>query len=192
MPLESLSGLGIDIKELNLGDIFDELNNVPICTKYVIKKSQSQGLGNNPKSRNPKVSKLIDNQFKFHLDTAQLFRNTHRVQPKSLISISYKVHGCVSEDSIINTAEYGDKTIKEIVNNKINCHIKAYDVETKEIVYAPIDDHYLLKNDGEWFEIELENGVKLKITGNNPVWLPELNCYRKVSDLIENNVILFD
>ena len=96
MPMNSLSGLGIDISDLSIGDIFDELNNVPICAKYVIKKSQSQGLGNNPKSRNPKVSKLIDNQFKFHLDTAQLFRNTHRVFPNSLISISYKVHGTSS------------------------------------------------------------------------------------------------
>ena len=26
-------------------------------------------------------------------------------------------------------------------------------------------------------------GTKLTITGNNPVWCPELNCYRRVDEL---------
>jgi len=103
MPLDSLSGLGIDIKELNIGDIFDELNNVPICSKYVIKKTQGTGMGNNTNSKVPKVSKLIDNQFKFHLDTAQLFRNTHRIHPNDLIQCSYKIHGtsCISSKLLV-------------------------------------------------------------------------------------------
>lgn len=103
MPMNSLSGLGIDISDLSIGDIFDELNNVPICTKYVIKRTQSQGLGGEKKSRNPKVSKLIDNQFKFHLDTAQLFRNTHRIHPNDIIQISYKIHGtsCISSKLLV-------------------------------------------------------------------------------------------
>ena len=35
------------------------------------------------------------------------------------------------------------------------------------------------------------NGQKIEITGNNPVWLPELHCYRRVDELIEGDILLF-
>ena len=41
----------------------------------------------------------------------------------------------------------------------------------------------------EW-EIETEDGEKLIITGNNPVWLPDLHCYRRVEDLEIGDVVL--
>ena len=39
-------------------------------------------------------------------------------------------------------------------------------------------------------EIELEDGTKLTITGNNPVWLPTLNCYRRVDELKQGDYVL--
>ena len=60
------------------------------------------------------------------------------------------------------------------------------------IVYVSIDDYYLLKNDGEWYEVELEDGRKLLITGNNPVWMPELNCYRRTDELKIGDTLLID
>lgn len=101
MPLSSLSVLGINISELSIGDVFDELDNVPICTKYIIKKSQGSGIsnGSGKKARDPKNLKLIDNQFKFHLDTSMLFRNIHRIHPNNLISCSHKLHGTSSISS---------------------------------------------------------------------------------------------
>jgi len=80
---------------INLGDCFDELNGVPICTKYVVKTSRNSGTSGNKKTRNTKKyeSKLVENQFRFHQDTSMLYRNLHRISPDSLISITYKLHG---------------------------------------------------------------------------------------------------
>ena len=46
--------------------------------------------------------------------------------------------------------------------------------------------------DGEWYEIELEDGRKITITGNNPVWIPELNAYRRVDELNGDEFLLID
>ena len=114
----------------------------------------------------------------------------HCMSPDKTIVASVKIHGCVERSTIINTKEYGDMTIGEIVDNKIDCHIKARDVEQNEDVYVSVDQFYMIPNDGEWYEIELEDGTKLTITGNNPVWLPTLNCYRRVDELKEGDYVL--
>lgn len=176
----------------NIGKTFDHIDDFKICEKYISPTNQ-KGLGQGSKhGKKPRVSKIVPDQFHFHIDTVTLKRNIHKIFPNDIIQLSVKVHGCVSEDSIIETLEYGEKTIKEIVDTKLQCHIKSFDISSKKIVYVPIDQYYLKKDDGCWFEIELENGKKLKITGNNPVWMPQLNCYRRVEDLKENDIILFD
>ena len=75
---------------------------------------------------------------------------------------------------------------------KLNCHIKSLNIPTNEIVYSKVEQFYFKEDHGDWYEIELSNGQKLKITGNNPVWLPKLKCYRKVSDLTGNEELLLD
>lgn len=104
------------------------------------------------------------------------------IHPNDIIHVSSKWHGCVDADTIINTSE-GKMTIKNIVDNKLPVEIEAFDINTNQKVFVPIDNYYMIPNDGEWYELELENGQTLKITGNNPVWLPELGCYRPVENL---------
>lgn len=139
-----------------------------------------------------RFSRLIEGEFKFHYDTQQLARNIHLIKPDDKVLITNKLHGCVERSTIVDTLEYGKKTIGEIVDNKIVCHIKAYDTETNSIVYVPIDNYYCVLNDGEWYEIELEDGRKITITGNNPVWLPTENLYRRVDELQGNEYVLID
>ena len=93
MPLSSLDF--ITNISLNVGTELDELNNIEICRKYIIQHYQS-----NPTSKigkknriKKKVSKLVDNQFRFHQDTNMLYKNLHMIKPESLISITYKLHG---------------------------------------------------------------------------------------------------
>ena len=81
---------------LNLGDSFDTLNGISICEKYVPKSTKNpntQGPGKKGKGRIARESKLIPNQFRFHDDTSQLYRNLHMIHPEDLISITYKIHG---------------------------------------------------------------------------------------------------
>ena len=76
-------------------------------------------------------------------------------------------------------------------DNRLNVLIEAFDINTQQKVFVPIDNYYLKENDGDWYEIELENGQKIEITSNNPVWLPELHCYRRADELIEGDILLF-
>ena len=95
MPKESLNFCLKVGDILNLNDTFDELNEIPICSKYVVKTNRTPGQPGNKKTNSTKKyeSKLIENQFRFHQDTSMLYRNLHRIEPNSLISITYKLHG---------------------------------------------------------------------------------------------------
>ncbi len=80
-------------KEFKIGDVFDEINNIPICQKYEIrtktKKSEVKPKGKKQK----RISKLIDNQFRFHESTAHFAKNMHNFKPTDIISITKKLHG---------------------------------------------------------------------------------------------------
>lgn len=93
LPLESLAFL-LNSNEFEIGDTFDEIKGIKICNKYVVerKKSQSQKQGKK-KSKTPKISKLINGQFRFHDSTSQFGKNAHRFSANDIIDISYKMHG---------------------------------------------------------------------------------------------------
>jgi len=86
-----------------------------------------------------------------------------------------------------------------VVDNKILGEVKCYDHKNKKIEYKRIlnymkntEDISENKNETNWYEIELENGHKLNITGNDTIYLPELKCYRKVEELRGDEKVLFD
>ena len=98
MPINSINtlGKGVDLDiDLKIGDCFDELDGVPICSKYVVNTNKTPGQPGSKSSKSIKKyeSKLVENQFRFHQDTSMLYRNLHRIEPNSLISITYKLHG---------------------------------------------------------------------------------------------------
>jgi len=97
------NGLAVEIDKFHryLGpkDTFDEgfsfisLNGIEICHKWIppVKSTPTQG---KKKGRNGKtISRMIPGQFHFHIDTDQLPRNLHKLQPDQIISISRKIHG---------------------------------------------------------------------------------------------------
>lgn len=92
MPLSSLHSFIDDISDLKVGVCFDTIGDMPICNKYIVKRRMSQG-GGSKKSKKPKVSKIIENQFRFHTDTAQFGKNSERFNSNDIISITYKLHG---------------------------------------------------------------------------------------------------
>ena len=64
MPLESLTFVG-NTYSLSLNDCFDELNEIPICSKYVVKTNKTPGQPGSKKSKSTKKyeSKLVENQL---------------------------------------------------------------------------------------------------------------------------------
>lgn len=102
--------------------------------------------------------------------------------PETQFTVTDKMDGCCDEDVIIYT-ENGEKTIKDICENKYLGNVACYNIDTDEIELKPIIGHSIQDNNYDWYEIELESGKSIVLTGNHKVWLPSLNCYRKVEDL---------
>lgn len=187
---------GINLEEY-INQDFDTVDGqlfVQAFVPFVPERSHPNGNKRNRKAQKKieRFDRMIPGEFMLHYDTNPLGKNMWRINPDDKVTISCKLHGCVERNTIVDTKEFGKKTIGEIVDNRIDCHIKAYDTLTDSIVYAPIDDFYTIPNDGEWYEIELENGKKITITGNNPVWLPIEQCYRRVDELKGNEYFLVD
>lgn len=192
IEIESLKNVkGIKNKTIDAlveGYEFSELDGVHICNKYINPNTLKKGsLG-----KKGKISRLESKMFKEHFDTGHFMRKLKDIPSPSILYITEKTHGCVDRNTLIETKEMGKITIGEIVDKKLKVHVKAFDIVTQKIVFVPIDDYYFYPNDSDWYEIELEDGTKIEITGNNPVWLPELNTYRKVEDLIGDEIILKD
>jgi hypothetical protein len=108
-----------------------------------------------------------------------------------MVRVLEKAHGCADANTIIETIEYGKIKIKDLID-KEGCHVKAFDITSKEIIYEILEATSVLNDNDDWYEIELENGISIKLTGNHPIWLPDLECYRKVEDLIGNENVLID
>jgi hypothetical protein len=91
LPIESLSFTKYCF---NIGDSFDEVSGIKICKKYVIRVQYSRSEKNNlKKGFKKKVSRLLENQFHYHIDTMQLAKNLWKIKPKDIISITSKWHG---------------------------------------------------------------------------------------------------
>ena len=51
---------------------------------------------------------------------------------------------------------------------------EARDIEKDEDVYVPIDQHYMIPNDGDWYELTLEDGRTIQIIERMALWKQEL------------------
>lgn len=134
-----------------IGEEFDTVNGELLVNKYVTeKKTGSLTTQHNKKVRE---SKIADNQFRLHYDTAQLGKNLYKIKPDDIISITWKMHGTsfVSSKILckrplkwyerlarqfgikINETEYGNiyssrKVIKNEDINKNPAHYYGYDL----------------------------------------------------------------
>lgn len=93
MPLNSLNRF-CDASKLKMGDEFTTIEGTEICQKYIVKpQTASSGTG---EKKQPKVklkNLLLENQFKFHTDTAHFAKNIHKFDDESEVIITRKLHG---------------------------------------------------------------------------------------------------
>lgn len=141
MPVASLLKF-VDIKDLatlKLGDTFDNINGIQICEKF-IPTTNSSKIGSKNQGKKPKESRVVDGQFRFHVDTAHLGRNLHKITPDSIISITNKLHGTSFVVS------------KVLVKRKLNWFDKILQLFGVEIANTEYDMIYssrkVIKNDG--------------------------------------------
>lgn len=96
MPIDTIYKFlkeSICIKELEklVGIEFDSINNLLLVKKYVIPTKITES--SNKPLNNKKVINIVDNQFRYHIDTEHLQRNISKIQPTDIINISWKEHG---------------------------------------------------------------------------------------------------
>jgi hypothetical protein len=108
------------------GEFFDTIGDKILCEKYINtealrKLAQSERNEKNKRGKVKRFNKLVDNQFRFHVDTEQLKRNIYKVNPDDKITISYKLHG----SSAIFSKVLAKKKIKwyETIVKKIGINI---------------------------------------------------------------------
>ena len=101
-----------------------------------------------------------------------------------------KLDGCCDEDTILITQD-GEMTIKNICEKKYKSLVLGYNHTTNQNYWTPIIDHLIKDNNEDWYEIELEDGKKIKLTSNHKVWCVNKNCYVEVSNLNEDDEVLF-
>ena len=97
MPVRSIYdwiGNDFQFKPEDVNKEFDTIGDIKICEKYVSVAQRSKGV-NTPKNQKKVVRepKVVDGQFKFHVDTLQLKKEIYKIAPDDYISITKKLHG---------------------------------------------------------------------------------------------------
>lgn len=192
IELDSLAWTGVDLNELEEGFTFTVLNGQEVCKKYINPATLRMAQQNKQKQQTDRINKIRKrfSQLKEHFDTKQLRYEIGRIPSNSVLYITSKLHGCVDRNTLIDTLEYGEVRIGKIVEDELMVHVKSYNTRTREIEYAPIEDFYFYPDDDDWYEIELEDGTTIEITGNNPVWLADKEAYRRVDQLTRGDLLL--
>lgn len=90
IPIESLSYTKTPIHELNEGDVFDALNGIEICRKYVI---HTYGGPSNHQAK-PKQFKRVDEKYiPQHLDCDHYLRVSDKIPDSAYLIVTQKLHG---------------------------------------------------------------------------------------------------
>ena len=93
--LSEKTGKKVTFTEADVDTEFDYFDDIKISEKYVNRSALKQaGLPGSKKDKKvARQSKLVENQFRFHIDTSHLSKNMHNINPGDLISITNKLHG---------------------------------------------------------------------------------------------------
>ena len=108
-----------------------------------------------------------------------------------LIKAITRGNGCLDENSIVEFENGQLDSISNVIKNKNGGKIKSYNHLTEKIEYKEITNWFINQNDKSWFEIELENGKKLKLTENHQVWSVDRQMYIKAKYLRKDENLLF-
>ena len=126
---------------LREGFSFTKLGEQEICKKYLppVKHISTPGSGKKKGKKHKLISRVIPSMFNFHIDTAQLLRNIHVLDPDQLISVSSKWHGTsaiVSHTEVLRKLSPVERVLK-VCKVKLNEH-------TYDTLYA---SRTIVKND---------------------------------------------
>lgn len=90
MPLSSLSYLGIDTNNFKEGDTFTHINDIEICSKYIIKEQKSSSLN---KQLSPKKKRVDDKLIPEHIKTIHWLKVCSDIDDETDLVVTAKLHG---------------------------------------------------------------------------------------------------
>lgn len=127
-------------------------------------------------------------------DLESWFKYSHVFNDGEEVVFSEKLHGCLDGSMSLTTLELGELTIKDICERRFVGHVKCFDHDRNEVAYSHVMSHSILDNNtGEdWYEIVLENGRTIKLTGEHKIYCVGLDCYRRVDELDGTEDLLID
>lgn len=125
---------------------------------------------------------------KFDVENFKNFPNV--LKDGEEVEFSEKIHGCKIYDTIVDTLENGPMKIGDVVEQRLAVNVKSFNHQLGITEYKPIKEWFNHGPSDDWYELETDTGVKITITGEDSVWLPEKNCYRKVRDLDVGDVFI--
>ena len=162
-------GISVEITEEDVNKEFDLICDLEICRKYVVKYVREQSQQKN-QTKKAKVSRLVEEQFHFHIDTPQLKKFIGNVHPEDYISITRKLHGTsavISKVLCVKPLNWFERLLKKLGVNIVDTH---YD-----LVYS---SRKVVKNGFMGADLFLRF---LSLPGNN---IPE--TYKNVVNLIKD------
>ena len=144
MPINSLISYINDNVSFDypIGTEFDTINDELFVWKYVIKTNISNSkLGvKQPK----KVLNIVENQFRFHVDTVQLQKAITNINLEDIIQISWKEHG--TSGIFCNLLTKTDLSFYKKVLNKISKTLFKYPIFPEEHYYKFCSSRKVIKD----------------------------------------------
>ena len=137
MPLSSLGYTGTKIEKLKVGDAFDEIEGVKICTKYISAKTLKAMQNNRQKS----IKKIAAPHFYEHIDTENIKYYYDQIKKGSLVTLTAKQHGTSIRLSYTKVVKFLPKW-KELINKYIpvfKTYTYEYLVGTRRVILFPSD-----------------------------------------------------
>ncbi len=111
----------------SIGEEFDSVGDEVIVKKYVVQDQRKSGVKSDKKLAK-KVSRVVENQFRFHIDTEHLRKNIHKVNRNDYVSITAKLHGTSVIFGKLLTyrkLSFVEKVLKKL---GVNINDKVYDL----------------------------------------------------------------
>ncbi len=90
MPLSSLAYTKVDLADLEVGDVFEELNGFEICKKYEVRR---KSYPTHEKKKNKVFTRVDEKMFPRHYETDQYYRVLETFKPYTEVIVTQKLHG---------------------------------------------------------------------------------------------------
>lgn len=135
------------------------------------------------------VKNLMGKTLKYDIENIQKYPNV--LEQGELVVMTEKLHGCVHPDTLIMLPNGEEVPISKVIDDDRITQVLSYDVDTEKFMVKPITGKLRRPNTERkrWVQILLENGRKLRITEDHPVFSNDRNQYIEAKNILPNEDI---